>query len=160
MLDFKGKTIKIEDINSPRPIALAFLFGKQNKMPVSVFANRETEILFIPKTSLMHIMQQNEVVLNNVLNNIASRANFLSNKIKFLNFTTIKSKLAAYILEQSEIKGEDFICSKTQQQLAEYFGVARPSVARGFSELEKEGIMSLSKKRIKIFDKIALKKYV
>lgn len=160
MIDFNGKTIKIEDVNSPRPIGLAFLFGKNNHMPVSVIANVEVEILFIPKESFLRIMQDNVQILNNVLNNISSRANFLSNKIKFLSFKTIKSKLAAYVLSQSKIKGDEFICSKTQKELADYFGVARPSVARGFAELEKEGILSLKSKKIKIFQKELLKNMV
>jgi hypothetical protein len=28
MTDYNGKTIKIEDIEAPRPLAVAFLFGK------------------------------------------------------------------------------------------------------------------------------------
>lgn len=160
MLDFKGKTIKIEDVNAPRPIALAFLFGKNNFMPVSVSANMDSELLFIPKASLLLMMQQNDRILENVLGNISARANFLSNKIKFLKFTTIKSKLAAYLLDQWRLKGEDFICSKTQKQLAEYFGVRRPSVARSFGELEKDGVLSLDNKHIIIHDLDKLRELV
>ena len=31
VLDFTGNSIKIENISAPRPLAPAFLFGKQNK---------------------------------------------------------------------------------------------------------------------------------
>ena len=36
MLDVSGKTIKIEDIMAPYPIASAFLFGQKNQFPVNV----------------------------------------------------------------------------------------------------------------------------
>jgi CRP-like cAMP-binding protein len=160
MLDFKGKTIKIEDVSAPRPIALAFLFGKNNFMPVTVSANMDSELLFIPKAAFLLMMQQNDRILENVLGNISARANFLSNKIKFLKFTTIKSKLAAYLLDQERIKGDDFICSKTQKQLAEYFGVRRPSVARSFGELEKDGVLSLDNKHIIIHNLDKLRELV
>ena len=39
MIDFAGRVIKIEDIESPRPLAPAILFGKNNKYPVNIIAN-------------------------------------------------------------------------------------------------------------------------
>jgi CRP/FNR family transcriptional regulator, dissimilatory nitrate respiration regulator len=36
MMDYSGKTLKIEDIDAPRPLATAFLFGSNNVFPVSV----------------------------------------------------------------------------------------------------------------------------
>jgi CRP/FNR family transcriptional regulator, dissimilatory nitrate respiration regulator len=38
MIDYSGKTIKIEDVEAPKPLATAFLFGKDNKFPVTVTA--------------------------------------------------------------------------------------------------------------------------
>ena len=33
MIDYSGKTVKIEDIEAPKPLAAAFLFGKENRFP-------------------------------------------------------------------------------------------------------------------------------
>ncbi|MEE4258977.1 MAG: cyclic nucleotide-binding domain-containing protein, partial [Bacteroidales bacterium] len=57
MVDFTGKTIKIEDIASPRPLAPAFLFGNRNTFPVNIVANEEVKMLLIPKSSFVHLMQ-------------------------------------------------------------------------------------------------------
>jgi DNA-binding transcriptional regulator YhcF (GntR family) len=40
----------------------------------------------------------------------------------------------------------------SQQELADLFGVARPSVARGFASMEKEGIIEMKNRRVKILD--------
>jgi len=45
MMDYSGKTIKIEDIEAPRPLATAFLFGNKNRFPVTVTANTDAKIL-------------------------------------------------------------------------------------------------------------------
>jgi CRP-like cAMP-binding protein len=41
----------------------------------------------------------------------------------------------------------------TQNDLAEYFGVARPSIARVIGELETEGIIITKGKTLKMLDK-------
>ena len=38
MIDYSGKTIKIEDIEAPKPLATAFLFGSENRFPVTMFS--------------------------------------------------------------------------------------------------------------------------
>jgi CRP-like cAMP-binding protein len=76
----------------------------------------------------------------------------LSEKMKFLNFKTIKGKLAQYILRK---KGKDrsiVLLDVTQNELADFFGVARPSVARALGELEEEGYLEAKGKNIKIID--------
>ena len=88
-IDFSGKTIKVEDIEAPYPIAPAFLFGKNNKFPVNITANNDVELLLLPKDTVINILQTNVIFLNNFLNSISSRAQFLENKIKFLSFKTI-----------------------------------------------------------------------
>jgi CRP-like cAMP-binding protein len=84
---------------------------------------------------------------------ISSRSQFLSEKIKFLNFKTIRGKLAQYILEAASQGKDEINLNLTQSELAEYFGVARPSIARVMSELEEEGIVITKGRNLKITDR-------
>ena len=59
MIDYSGKTIKIEDVEVPKPLATAFLFGKQNKFPVTVTAQNNVNILSIPVSEFLKILQLN-----------------------------------------------------------------------------------------------------
>jgi CRP-like cAMP-binding protein len=154
MMDFNGKTIKIEDIPSPRPLAPAFLFGQKNVYPVNIVANVDVTILAIPKTSFVHMMQSNEHVLRNFLNIISNRAQFLTNKIKFLSFQSIKGKIAHYLLQRLKNKSGDIVVlDKSQAQLAELFGVTRPSLGRAIRELDNEGVIEAKAKEITILDR-------
>lgn len=156
MIDYSGKTIKIEDVYAPKPIAIAFIFGKNNKFPVTVEAVMDTELLVIYKSEFLKLLQTNVRILNNFLNAISSRSQFLSNKIKFLSFSTIKSKFAQYILELA--KNDFYIVElkQTQQQLSELFGVTRPSFARTIREMQKEGLIKIEKKQVEILNRKAL----
>jgi len=92
MADFSGKRLKIEDIEAPRPLAAAFIFGHDNRFPVDIIANEASVILIIPRDVLIFLLQNSEVILKNYLNTISSRAQFLSGKIRFLSFKTIREK--------------------------------------------------------------------
>ncbi len=157
MIDFSGKSIKIEDIEPPRPLAVAFLFGKSNNFPVNIIANKASELLVIPKPSVLQMFQQNEQILLNFLNTISNRSQFLSQKIKFLAFQTIKGKIANYLLQLSGGKNNEFMLDKSQNELAELFGVTRPSVGRGMRELHHDGIIRAEGKMISIIDIQALR---
>ena len=87
---------------------------------------------------------------------ISNRSQFLSEKIKFLNFKTIKGKLANYILQKAGNDGLSVTLGMTQSDLADFFGVARPSVARALGDLEEEGYIEAKGKNIKIIDRKGL----
>ena len=153
MTDFSGKTIKIEDIEAPRPLAAGFIFGKNNRFPVDIIANEPSTILVLPKETLVAMMQQNSLVLKNYLDAISSRTQFLSNRIRFLSFRTIREKIAHYILSLSGRGLNTITLSQSQTNLADFFGVTRPSLARAFHELEQDGIIRIERREITLLHK-------
>lgn len=156
MTDYAGRVIKIEDIPAPGAIAAAFIFGKRNKFPVNVSAVSDGELLLIEKPDFLKLLMKNNILLINFLDMISNRSQFLSEKIKFLNFKTLKAKLSNYILQKAEKEGLSVNLGITQNGLAELFGVTRPSVARTLGELEEEGYIEAKGKNIKIVDKQGL----
>lgn len=157
MVDFSGKRIKIEDIEAPKPLAVAFLFGKANKYPVNVVSNNESELLLIPKESVLRLFALNQTILLNYLNTISDRSQFLSEKIRLLSFHSVRGKIANYILQLAQDNSRQVTLPLSQTQLAELFGVARPSVGRGMRELHNEGILKVVGKNINILNMSALK---
>ena len=156
MVDYTGRVIKIEDIKAPGALAAAFIFGNKNRFPVNVIAISEGELLMISKSDFLRLLMKYNALLVNFLDMISSRSQFLSEKIKFLNFKTIKGKLAFFILQKSGTNGTLITLGMTQNDLADFFGVARPSIARALGELEDEGYIEAKGKSIKIIDKEGL----
>lgn len=60
MIDYSGRLIKVEDIAAPRAIAPLFLFGEENRYPVEVTANEPTEVIELPKSSVLSLFRKNE----------------------------------------------------------------------------------------------------
>jgi CRP/FNR family transcriptional regulator, dissimilatory nitrate respiration regulator len=156
MTDYAGHIIKIEDISAPEALAVAFLFGNRNKFPVNVIAVSDVELLLIGKRDFLKLLMKNGELLINFLDMISSRSQFLSEKIKFLNFKTIKDKLANFILRKAGKDGTPITLGMTQNDLADFFGVTRPSVARAIGELEEDGYIAAKGKLITILNKKGL----
>jgi CRP/FNR family transcriptional regulator, dissimilatory nitrate respiration regulator len=156
MVDYSGRVIKIEDIPAPGAIASAFMFGNRNRFPVNVIAVSDVELLFIEKKDFLGLLRRYDLLLVNFLDMISNRSQFLSEKIKFLNFKTIRGKLAHFILQKSGKEGNSVSLGMTQNELSDFFGVARPSLARTIGDLEKEGYIEAKGKNIKLIDKEGL----
>ncbi|HOX78884.1 MAG TPA: Crp/Fnr family transcriptional regulator [Bacteroidales bacterium] len=153
MVDFSGKIIKIDDIRAPYPLASAFIFGKQNKFPVNVMANERTKLLYIPKYDFMKMLQADIRLMQNFLNVISGHTQILANKLKFLSFKTIKGKIAQYLLSLAGPDKDLIELPLTQSDLAEQFGVTRPSLARALGEMADEGMISVDRKVVRILDR-------
>jgi CRP/FNR family transcriptional regulator, dissimilatory nitrate respiration regulator len=160
MVDYSGHVIKIEDIPAPGLLAPAFIFGSRNRFPVNVVSVTDAEILILEKPDFLMLLSKNEIVLGNFLNLISDRSQFLSEKIKFLNFKTIKGKLAQLILQKAGDSRNVISLEMTQNDLADFFGVARPSIGRALGEMEEEGVLNVKAGQITILDRKMLAGYM
>ena len=134
MIDYSGRLIKVEDIAAPRALAPLFLFGEENRFPVEVTAN--------------------EQFLENYMNLSANYARTLSDKLFFMSFKTIRQKIASYLLRLHKQQQQlQITFDRSQQELSDYFGVSRPSLARELSHMQDDGLITADRKQITILQK-------
>jgi CRP-like cAMP-binding protein len=154
MIDYSGRLIKVEDIAAPRAIAPLFLFGEENRYPVEVTANEPTEVIELPKSSVLSLFRKNEQFLENYMNLSANYARTLSDKLFFMSFKTIRQKIASYLLrlykQQQQLQ---ITLDRSQQELSDYFGVSRPSLARELAHMQEDGLLIADRKHITILQK-------
>ena len=154
MIDYSGRLIKVEDIAAPRAIAPLFLFGEENRYPVEVTANEPTEVIEPPKSSVLRLFRKNEQFLENYMNLSANYARTLSDKLFFMSFKTIRQKLASYLLRLYKQQQQTHITlDRSQQELSDYFGVSRPSLARELAHMQEDGLLIADRKHITILQK-------
>ncbi len=154
MIDYSGRLIKVEDIAAPRAIAPLFLFGEENRYPVEVTANEPTEVIELPKSSVLSLFRKNEQFLENYMNLSANYARTLSDKLFFMSFKTIRQKLALYLLRLHKQQQQAHITlDRSQQELSDYFGVSRPSLARELAHMQEDGLLIADRKHITILQK-------
>jgi len=139
-------------ISAPRPLAPAFVFSDNNRFPVDVTTLEAVEILRIPKDEVMRLMTTQPDFMKQFLTHNANRTQFLTNRLQLLSIKTIKGKLAHFLLENSIGEGKPFEMKRNQTELADFFGVASPSLARSLSEMVQEGLISINKKEYRILN--------
>jgi CRP/FNR family transcriptional regulator, dissimilatory nitrate respiration regulator len=158
MVDASGKTVKIEEFSAPHPLAAGILFAEKNFLPVSVIAKTDMEVLTIGKGDILKLCALSKTFLKNMLSDISDKFVFISTKISFLQFKSIKEKFVNYISALPKSNTGEIILPDSIEELSTLFGVSRPSLSRAISELESDGIISKKNKKIKILD--AAKVYI
>lgn len=152
MVDLAGHTIKIEDVNPPNALAAAFIYGSGARYPVNVSANSDSELLIFDRADFLAMMKNDERILSNYLNVVCTKALFLSDRLRFLSFRTIKGKFAHYLGGLPGAASGRVVIDRTQKELSEYFGVTRPSLARAIGEMEDEGLISVDRREVRLLD--------
>ncbi|HBE04772.1 MAG: hypothetical protein A2096_05765 [Spirochaetes bacterium GWF1_41_5] len=148
MGDITGKTIKIDEFKPPHIIGIGFFFSDKNILPVSIKAKTNLQIIKISRQAIFNLCKSDEIFLNKFLLTLSSRIEFLTQRIRFLNFNTIRQKLANYLLILAGGKENSLTLPLKMHELADYFGVARPSLSQVFIDFINEGILSRNKKKI------------
>ncbi len=151
MQKINGKVVRVEKLNKTREIAPAFVFGNNTNFPVDIHASTYTEVIYISKNDLLLLLQSNKKILENILNSFSNKTQFLSQRLWFAN-KTIEEKLASYLIENC--KGDIVNLNLSIKELAELFGVSRPSLSRVIVSWVEEGFLErISNKSFRIVNK-------
>jgi len=166
MITESGGLLTVEVMLAPRPLASAFLFAENNTFPVDVTSLEDSRILKIRKDDVIELFRRDGKFMERYLKYNSNKAQFLSNKLQILTIKTIRGKLAHYLLEQLNLchsvnpSINTFIMDKNQTELSKYFGVSRPALARTFSELQQEKIISADRNRVTVIKIQALRNLI
>lgn len=148
MNNTEGKKIIIEQIQAPCILAPAALFASNSNYPVNIEANETCVIAFIQKSDFADLMQRESSVMQAFIRILADKSIFLSQKVNGFALQNLRGRLASYLLNHEHIG--------TQQEIADYLGVARPSMARVLSEFVEKGYVSMEGRRIVVSDRHGL----
>lgn len=151
------KTISMESLRAPEAIAAGVLFAQDNTLPVSATALTEVEVLAFPKKSVMQLFRRYENFMVNYIRDMGNKIVFLAEKIKVLKFTTLRQRVASYLLDLSQKQASlEIRLPFSKEALANLFGAARPSISRIFMEMIAEGVISGEGRVIHVLDRKAL----
>ena len=114
----------------------------------------------IPRSLWLKELMANETLLTNFMMVISNMSVFLSKKVQMMSIKSLKGKLSLYILENTTPQQPTFHLKRTQTQLADYFGVQRPSLARTIGEMIREGWITLYKRELSVLQRGKLEELV
>lgn len=158
MTGLSGKQVQINRLKACVLIAPAFIFAKNNAMPVSVEAAQHTTIMRMMPSELKHLINTNERIQMNFIQLISSINVFLTQKLCMLSLFTVREKVAYFLMKAAkEQKSRTIKLSNSRQEIADTFGIQKFSLLRCLSEFEDIGAIKIDGKQITILNSDKMK---
>ena len=129
---------------------------------LSAVALEDMEVCFIPKNEIMQFFNHNNDFSMNVMKTICGDLKDADDQMVDMAQKSVKERLAGTLIYWEETFGNDkeglLRLQLSREELAGMIGTATESCIRLLSELNKSGVIELIGKRIKIVDKIKLRR--
>ena len=134
--------------------------------PASTAAVDKCTLLFISKKDFRTMCLERPEMSLKVLKVVSSRLRQLVDMIERLSFTTVRNRLASWLLQQAKANGKEtsrgteVALDVTNQELAFQIGTVRELVSRNLSYFQSEGIIKIEARKVIITDLLALEKEI
>jgi CRP-like cAMP-binding protein len=149
-----GKYMQITSKPVGSLLASAFIFGKNNIIPVNMMASKPTTILRMTPNSMQVLLNIDERFRFNFIQLLSAFCDNLARKVRMLTLHTVREKVAIFLIEQARLNNSDnFILQKSRQEIAESFAIQKFSLQRCLKEFAAENIIQLNGKQITILNK-------
>ena len=134
------------------------LMAAQNlESPVTVMAEGEADVLFVPFEGLMNGCGNNckfhSRVRMNLLGEIAGKYWALHRRVNYLSIRSLRGRIAEFLADEMEKRGStSFMVPYNREELASLLGANRSALSREISRMEEEGILSVYRSSFRIED--------
>lgn len=154
MSSISGKQVEMSRLRAGNFIAPAFLFSKNNKMPVGVETDTEVTILRMRKEEFEKLLRDNWQLTANFIHVLSNINAFLTHRLRVLSLFTVREKVAWLIMERAGEQNSNVIhLYRSRQEIADSFGIQKFSLLRVLADFQKEGAIKVNGKEITILDR-------
>jgi CRP/FNR family transcriptional regulator len=122
--------------------------------PASVAAIEDSTLLFVSKQDFQALCLTHPQVALKVLRVVGARLRRLVGIIEELSFTTVRHRLAAFLVRLARTSGTktpagvEFALSVSNQEVASQIGTVRELVSRNLSRFQAEGLLKIDGRTI------------
>lgn len=118
-------------------------------------STKKSTVLIIPWNFFFNVCERackfHKMLIRNIMHLQADKSLALMKKIHILSATTLEEKISLYLLENKDRNNKVRIYM-TREDMADFFGVKRPSLSRSLMKMQKENVIKVSKKHIEILN--------
>ena len=126
-----------------------FLFLNHDEYANYACASSPSKILEIPKEYLTRLGDKPSALQNKMLSNLltifAERTYYLNNRLQVLSCSTLKQKIARFILQNMNDK-DRVTLKMSREEFADFLNAARPSLSRELMKMQEDGYIKVVRK--------------
>ncbi|MDR2180334.1 MAG: Crp/Fnr family transcriptional regulator [Synergistaceae bacterium] len=144
--DFWGNREILTRVEPGGLFAEAFACADVEKLPVSVMAAEESEILFVNSRRILMLCPSacgfHGVLIRNLARTLAEKNVMLTQKLEHVTRRTTREKLLSYLSGQAKRAGGNiFDIPFSRQELADYLSVDRSALSAELSRMRNEDLL-------------------
>lgn len=131
-------------------IGANLLFGNQDQYPMNIYCTADCVLLHISKPGIGELLKGYGFVMQ-FIKSLSMNSQGMNRKIAMYTQKSLRENLIDYLSALStQQKSKSVVLTVTKKQLADYFGVQRPSLFRELKRMKDEGLIEIANKRITI----------
>ena len=154
MSSLSGRQVEVSRLREGNLVAPAFIFGKDNSMPVGVETDTDVTVLRMQKPVFRSLIGTNEQIRDNFIRILSNINAFLTHRMRVLSLFTVKEKVAYLLLERAGEQGSNVVhLSRSRQEIADSFGIQKFSLLRVLADFAKAGAIRINGREVTILDR-------
>lgn len=131
------------------------IFGEEQTFQYGAWALSDVELIEMPKTFFYsfcsNACKHHKQLIQNILEMLSMKEWLVVKKINIVSAVSLKERISIWMLEEADDQGVVQV-EMNREELADYLGVARPSLSRTLMQMQSEGTIEVEKKQIRILD--------
>lgn len=154
---YSGRTIFISEIADPGDLFGEIYMVLQRPYDMYVEAAKSSRILAISSEYFKLDAGKSHTALlvqQNLMKIFARKAFHMHTRIKILASGTLRERIVRFLFQSMDEKGE-LTLSITREYMADYLAATRPSLSRELSAMQRDGLLAINGKHVKVTDMAA-----
>ena len=136
-----------------------FLFGDREKYWYDAVANEDSVVLMIPWDFFYHFCENachhHQLLTRNMLDILSQKDFMITKKLHIISTASLRERIAIWLVDAMDQNGR-VVLQMNRETLADFLGVARPSLSRELGRMQDDGLIQVEKKEIRVIDRDAM----
>lgn len=126
------------------------LFGENRKYPLNIYCQSDCILLHLTKAAVTELLKNYSFVMQ-YIKSLSQNSQGMNRKIAMFTQHSLRENILYYLTSQTiQQQSDTIILPVTKKQLADYFGVQRPSLFRELKKLKDDGTITINNREITV----------
>ncbi|MCU85244.1 Crp/Fnr family transcriptional regulator [Listeria monocytogenes] len=91
------------------------------------------------------------ILMRNVMSVFVRKIDYLGDQVRTLSYASARDRIVFYLFGRKNKKNQ-IILTETREEIADYLGIARPSLSREFGRMKSEGLIRVNGHEVVVVD--------
>ncbi|KXL53723.1 MULTISPECIES: Crp/Fnr family transcriptional regulator [Anaerotignum] len=149
-LSTNGSATTMFQFSQGSVIGANLLFGENHSYPLNIYCLTDCQMIHVDINAVLEFLHDYNFTLH-YIKSISQNSQGINQKIAMFTQRTLRENIMDYFKQQAIIqKSSVILLPMSKRQLADYFGVQRPSLFRELKKLKEEDIIEINNHTITI----------